>query len=392
MKKSLALVLSAVWCVGMGAVATGQDAARPSVAGAGMAQPEARTAPKPVDIAICLDTSGSMDGLIDAARQKLWGIVSDLATAKPRPALRVALVSYGNDGYEAESGWVRTLVPFTTDLDEVSKQLFALSTNGGTEYVGRVVDHAARSLDWSSEVGGLKLIIVAGNEEASQDTQVPYQSACGGAIAKGVMVNAIYCGNANDGIAAGWRDVAKLADGEFAAIDHNANEVIPTPHDTRLSELSAELNTTYVSYGREGELKKENQTRQDANAQMAAPAAAAQRASTKAGALYNNASWDLVDAVLGEDEASRVRIEAVKEADLPEAMRSMNVEQRTAHLESMLKKRNDLRAQIATETQKREAFLEQERLKASGSDKPDFESAVRASVRRQAEKKGFSWK
>ena len=98
-----------------------------------------------------------MQGLIDAARAKLWAVVNDLALARPQPRLRVALLTYGNDGHQAENGWVRLDVPFTTDLDLVSQNLFALTTNGGTELVGRVIQRANRDgREWIAVFHGQK--------------------------------------------------------------------------------------------------------------------------------------------------------------------------------------------------------------------------------------------
>jgi len=114
---------------------------------------------RPVDLAICLDTSGSMDGLIDAARRNLWAIVNDLALADPAPRLRVALLTFGNDGHEAERGWVAIDSGFTDDLDKISQQLFALKTNGGTEFVGRVLKTAVEELQWSADPQALRLIV-----------------------------------------------------------------------------------------------------------------------------------------------------------------------------------------------------------------------------------------
>src|SRR3954462_15791841 len=74
---------------------------------------------KDIDLVICLDTSNSMDGLIEAAKQKLWALVNTMARAKPTPSLRVALYSYGNDGYDPKIGWVRKELDFGTDLDLV---------------------------------------------------------------------------------------------------------------------------------------------------------------------------------------------------------------------------------------------------------------------------------
>ena len=93
-----------------------------------------------VDLVICLDTSGSMSGLIESAKKKLWAVVNELATAQPKPLLRVGLYHYGNDGLNKEDGWVKQLCPLTDDLDDVYGKLFALRTNGTDSpypYAGR---------------------------------------------------------------------------------------------------------------------------------------------------------------------------------------------------------------------------------------------------------------
>ena len=63
-----------------------------------------------VQLALLLDTSNSMDGLIDQAKTQLWKIVNEFATAKRhgvRPDLYVALYEYGNSGLPAQEGHVR---------------------------------------------------------------------------------------------------------------------------------------------------------------------------------------------------------------------------------------------------------------------------------------------
>src|SRR5216110_922714 len=103
---------------------------------------------KRIDLAVCLDVSNSMDGLIASAKQKLWDIVNDLARAQPTPDLRVALYSYGHNGYDRAVGWVRKDLDLTTDLDEVYRKLNGLTTNGGEEYVARVCRDALKDLKW----------------------------------------------------------------------------------------------------------------------------------------------------------------------------------------------------------------------------------------------------
>ncbi|MBI3099507.1 MAG: VWA domain-containing protein, partial [Planctomycetes bacterium] len=310
--------------------------------GVGTPAPATADPGKPVDLAICLDTSGSMDGLIDAARRKLWDITNELATAKPTPRLRVALLTYGNDGHNAETGWVRVDHSFTEDLDAIYQQLFALRTNGGTEFVGRVLKASIEQLEWTPAPDALKLIFVAGNESADQDTQVPFRDICRKAIAQGIMVNAIYCGPAADGIAPAWREVALLADGQFASIDQNHGTVeVMTPFDQALAAQSTALNATYLPVGGEGQAAWQNQAAQDANAASTSIAAAASRAQTKSGKCYV-CTWDLVDLVQQKEfDWAKVRDE-----DLPEAMRKMTAGERRAHVALMAQKRGDIQKQI----------------------------------------------
>ena len=344
-------------------------------------------ATQPVDLAICLDTSGSMDGLIDAARQKLWAIVNDLALAKPTPKLRVALLTYGNDGHSAEVGWVKVDSPFTDDLDLVSQQLFALKTNGGTEYVGRVLRAASEQLDWSKEPEALKLVVVAGNESAEQDATVLFRDACRSLIERGVVVNSIYCGNPADELAPAWREVARCADGQFASIDQqNGTVVIATPFDAELTTLSAAINETYLAYGKNAKEWGENQARQDANAQSCNDAAAAARACTKGGALYR-CTWDLVDAV----KEGSVKLEDVKKEELPEKMRELSLEEKQKCLDAAWAKRQEIQKKIQDVGQKRQAHLEVEMKKQGAKDDEAFDRAVRDAVRKQAESKGFEF-
>jgi hypothetical protein len=340
-----------------------------------------------IDLAICLDTSGSMDGLIDAARQKLWGMVNDLALARPAPRLRVALLTYGNDGHPAADGWVSVQTDFTEDLDLVSQKLFALTTNGGTEYVGRVLAAALDKLAWSGDPKALALAIVAGNESADQDREVSFRDACKRAITRGITVNSIYCGNPQDELAPGWREVATLADGQFACIDQDHGTVaIATPFDPELSKLGAALNETYIPFGAAGKIGAANQTAQDANAAGASCATAACRAATKASGLYN-CGWDLVDAV----RLNQVKLAEVKAEDLPAAMRAMSPAEREKHLAAAAARRGDLQKKIQALDQKRQAFVAEELVRQARDDGKSFDRAVRNAVRAQAAAKGFSF-
>jgi hypothetical protein len=366
------------------ALAAMQEEAKPQVAVIEPVQQEQRV----VDLAICLDTSGSMSGLINAAKTKLWQIVNDLALAKPTPALRVALLTFGNDGHNPEDGWVSVDSPFTDDLDLISQKLFALGTNGGTELVGRVLQVAGSQLEWTPGDTALKIIVVAGNESADQDTQVNFRDACRSIIGSGVMVNSIYCGDISDNIAPAWREVATLSDGHFAAIDHNHGTiVITTPYDDELAKLSAAINKTYLPFGVEGERAAGNQLAQDANAAGLSAGVAAQRCETKAGSMYRNASWDLVDACA----EAEFDLSTVEDDDLPEDMRGKSMEEKKAMVAAMAQQRVDIQKQVADISAKRTEYVAAEQRKMAAGDDKSFDAAIRKAIRDQAQSKGFTF-
>ena len=152
-----------------------------------------------VDVAILLDTSNSMDGLIGQAQAQLWGIVQEFSKAEKAgqtPLLRVAVFEYGNSRLPASEGYIRQVEQLTTDMDRISEVLFELTTKGGVEYCGQVIDECLTRLDWSDEPNSYKAIFIAGNEPFTQGS-VGYEKVCKKAIESGVVVNTIHCGNYN---------------------------------------------------------------------------------------------------------------------------------------------------------------------------------------------------
>lgn len=338
-----------------------------------------------VQFAICLDTSGSMEGLINSARQKLWAITNELAVAEPTPRLEVALLTYGNDGHNPESGWVARHLDFTTDLDAVSGMLFSFVTNGGTELVGRVLKAADEQLAWDAAPGTLRLCFVAGNETADQDGMVPYRDAAARLLARDISVSSIYCGSPEDALAPGWREIAMLADGHFATIDqNNGTLVIPTPFDDPLAKLSAELNETYIPYGAGGAAGQRNQWVQDDNNEALNCDAMAERTLCKATSNYF-CSWDLVDMVRDK----QIEVTKIVITDLPEAMRTLTIEQVIARVNECQGRRTAIQAKIQALSTERGKFIEAEMAKNSLTAENAFDTAVRTALRERARLKGF---
>jgi len=344
--------------------------------------------PRQIDVVIALDVSGSMDGLIESAKQRLWDIVNELGRAQPQPTLRLAILSYGSPDYGAQSGFVRIDLPFTSDLDAVNKTLFEFTTDGGDEYVARVVQTAVDDLSWSKGPGALRVIFVAGNEGAHQDPQITVMQATAAAARSGIIVNTIYCGSESDGDATGWRQVALSTNGIFASINQDAaaHASMSTPMDQELAELNQELNDTYVAFGAEGAAGRENQIAQDeVVTDMSAPAMAS-RAASKASSLYRSETWDLVDAVHAGKS-----LEAVAVKDLPDEMQEMEAEQRTAYVEKKAKQRAEVQGRIQALAGERRDYIKNERAKQAGNDDKGLDEVIQDGLRTLAEEKGFTF-
>ncbi|MFC1633840.1 VWA domain-containing protein [Planctomycetota bacterium] len=342
-----------------------------------------------VQMAILLDTSGSMSGLIDQARIELWAIVNEFIFAKRNgmePEIQVALYEYGKSSLDAREGYIRMIVPFTTDLDKVSEELFALKTNGGSEYCGWVIKEATESLQWSPSPDDLKVVFIAGNEPFTQGS-VDYRQACKAAIAKAIVVNTIHCGSERDGINGNWKDGAALADGRFLNIDHNRAVVhIEAPQDKEIAELSVKLNDTYLAFGAAGQIAHERQAIQDRNAALLSSEAVIGRGIAKSSSNYRNENWDLVDA-LKEDKA---KLEEIETKDLPDNMQKMTAEERKAYVEAKTKERAKIQKRIQELNVQRKNYVAAE-MKKQHKNTDTLGSAIIMAVRDQAVRKNFSF-
>lgn len=341
---------------------------------------------KNIDLVICLDTSNSMDGLIGSAKQKLWDLVNDLAKAKPTPNLRVALFSYGNDTYDPKVGWVRKDLDLTTDLDKVSEKLFALTTQGGTEYVARVCKAAVEQVSWTEAPGALKIIFVCGNEPADQDKEILLPKTAEQAVRKGIVINTIYCGSATHPEAKGWRDFAVLAEGRYACIDQDRTIAIATPYDKELTDLGVQMNKTFCFCGKEAKVLAENQVAQDVNAVKLGAPAAAGRSVSKASGLYRFGENDLVEKLKADPNFD---VKKVPEDELLDDMKKMKPEEREKHVKEMLKKREELQKKVADLSKKRDEYVAAEQKKLAKAGDKVFDEAIRGMLREQSEKKGF---
>ena len=374
-----AVVLSIVVAAVSGRALSGSDAGRSS-----------GEAGDTIEIAIVLDTSSSMRGLIDSVRFKLWEIVDDLGMAEPTPRLRLALLTYGNTENPVDDGWVRIESDLTDDLDLISERLLALTSDGGTELVGRALQRAVDELTWTSSEEALKMIFIAGNERVSRGSELDYRSASAATLSRGIALHVLFCGDPEreEDTAAGWREMAELAEGQFTAIDQRLGAtVVDSPFDEELTTLSEVLSETYLPFGDRGFERLERTLMQDRRARELSLATAAGRAEVKSDPRYAE-SWDLVSAVEGDG----LFLYELPEGALPRSLEEMGFRE----LESFVSQRQLVRQEIRERVQElsslRRRHIEAE-IEARGLDTSRaFDTVVRQAVRARAEERGFQFR
>jgi hypothetical protein len=341
-----------------------------------------------IHLALLLDVSGSMSGLINQARAELWKVVNALTDVTKNgvdPEIRVSLYSYGMS--HSEDGlYINQEMPLTMDLDGVSEALFALQTTGSSEYCGTVIQAAAQGLEWSTRNDDLKAVIIAGNEPFTQGP-IPPEAAVEKAQGRSINIHTVYCGDAQEGVNGGWKMGATLGKGRFMSINHNATALhIDAPQDDEIIRLGVELNKTYIPYGKEGQIGASKQLAQDSNARSMSKSSVVQRAMTKSGKYYRNTHWDLVDGV--QDGA--IKVKDLKADELPKEMRGMSTAARVSYIESKQIERAKLKNQIQELRRARDSFVAQER-KKQGKTPDTLDSAMIEALREQAVRLGFTW-
>lgn len=336
-----------------------------------------------IKVALLLDTSNSMDGLISQAKSQLWSIVNKLSDARVNDEevkLEIALYEYGNDNLSAENGYIRRVLPFSTDLDLLSEKLFALKTNGGNEYCGYVIKKAMNELDWEGNDNDLRLIFIAGNEGFDQGN-VSYKETAIKAKKKGLVINPIFCGDFEEGIRGYWKEAANITEGEYMSIDQNKKTVyIESPYDDEILKLNEKLNNTYIPYGSKGQSLKLRQETQDENASCYGAANTVKRAVCKSKSVYNNAEWDLVDAVQEKD----FELEEVENESLPAHLQKMSEKELKDYIQDKLAERKSIQEEINKLNAKREKHV-----KSKSKTDENLENALLKSIEKQAAKKGY---
>ena len=309
-----------------------------------------------IDVVVAIDTSGSMEKLMDSVRVKLWDIVNEVDRRDPDAELRVGLVAFGSPAYGSESGYVRIVSPLTDDLDSIYTSAWSLTTNGGDEYVGSTIKRSIEQLQWSQDENpdNRRLLFIAGNESALQGAIDPITEAAR-AKDQQVLVSTLFAGDDTEGRRSGWERVAKVGGGRYLSIQTADSAVAShTPYDQELERLNAQLNKSYVAWSDAG--RQSNQRLLDNDARAKSLGGLAARVSTKGSKKYKVNSWDLVTQI----STGQISVDEVSAEELPAELQSL---EKAALKDALLQKkaeREHTQREIERTQKKRARYLREQ--------------------------------
>ncbi|MFM7647170.1 MAG: vWA domain-containing protein [Cyanobium sp.] len=341
-----------------------------------------------VEVCFVLDTTGSMGGLIEGAKEKIWAIANELIAAKPAPELKLALIGYRDRGDE----YVTRVTDLTADIDAIHAKLMEFAANGGgdgPESVNQALHEAVTKVSWSDDKDVLKIVFLVGDAPPHMDYEqdVRYPEVCQAAMKRDLVINAVQCGEETD-TARVWKEIAKLAEGKYIALVQTGGMVrIAAPQDEEIAKLNRDIGGTLVGFG--AAPARAAVYAKQAASERAAPAAAADRLS------YNSATGRVVQGggeLLDSLDRGEVKLEDVKADELPEDLRGLTRQELEARVEAKRRERKELRARLQKLLAERTAHIEAERKRLAAEGKGDaFDEEVAQTVREQAARKGIDY-
>jgi uncharacterized protein YegL len=345
-----------------------------------------------IEVVFVLDTTSSMSGLIETAKEKIWSIATTLAQAEQIPEIHMGLVAFRDRGDE----YVTDVIDLSTDLDTMYGRLMQFAAVGGgdgPESVNRALNDAVHRISWSQDPSSYQVIFLVGDAPPHMDYQgeAQYPEIVRAATAKGIVVNAIQCGESSVTIAP-WQEIARLGNGRYLKVAQAGGAfAVTTPYDDDLAQLSAELDGTRLFYGNAEQMTQ-------LNAKVAATESLEEGATTGSRvrrAVFNATEsghknlfgdQDLVDDI----SKGEVSLDAVPEEQLPAGFRELAKEEQERVIGELAERRVDLQQRIDALAESRAAFID-ERVEAEGGAADSLDRQLYDAVRAQAAPAGLSF-
>ncbi len=339
-----------------------------------------------LELVFVLDTTGSMGGLIDGAKQRIWGIINEVMQKPSKPRVRVGLVADRDIGDE----YVTKLLPITEDLDKAYTTLMDYQAGGGgdtPENVRKALAEGVRNAGWSKAGRGLaQIVFLVGDAPPQNYAQEPdVLVTTAEAVRKNMIVNTIQCGSIG-GTKEIWQTIALRGEGKYFAIAQDGGvQAITTPFDAKLAELAAKNGRTYLSYGEKKSRDANTSLQMSAEMRIDGAASATAKADRAVNKAVNSFQYD--GDLVQDVENEKIKVKDVKTEDLPEDLQKLSVSEREKVIAGRIEERKKIRAEILELSKQRDAYITAERKKLGQQN--GFDTAVAQALKEQLLKKGI---
>ncbi len=333
-----------------------------------------------IEVVFCLDTTGSMTGLIEGAKQKIWSISNQIAGGKPAPDLKIGLVAYRDRGDE----YITKVFDLTDDLDAIHGHLKDFKAAGGGDFpesVNQALYDAVHKIKWSKDKETLRLLFLVGDAPPHMDyaDDVKYPVTCKKACEKGIIINTVQCGGDAE-CRKYWQDICRKAEGTYVQIAQEGGIVaVATPFDKPLAKINDELASTTLVFGSR---RQQEEDGEKVEAAKSLPAGSAADRAAFIGKDGKAASYDLLDAI----KAKKVKLEDLKKEELPKQLQKLDLKEQKAYLEKLDKRRGELSKEAVELDKKRSDFMQKKLAETKKGGKDAFDSQVLEILRKQAKK------
>lgn len=347
-----------------------------------------------IDVVLCLDLSGSTNGLLDDVREKLWDVINQVNSYRPAPELRIGVVAFSRPSFGAKNGYVKVLQKLTNDFDQLSFELYKLkpTIEKGDQLVGEAIRVSVKQMNWSDDKDALKVIFLVGNGMVNAGID-NYRESCEMAAERKIVIHSLYCRTRNnfEKELPGWREIARLTGGEQhdIRIHKRTPLVLTSTNIPEFRDLAVQLNGTYLYYGENGLDRYKMMASIDKNALLANEMTFESRLFYKISDRYqfHQQNWDLIDHLKMTNSA----LEDINMTYLPDSLKfttPANVRNVALQLKDKRSKTiMDLRRHIPYDRQ----ITINKRLEDRDIDKSDiFERVVINTLNRMAAEKGFT--
>jgi len=333
-----------------------------------------------VEVVFCLDTTGSMSGLINAAKQKIWSISNQISSGTPSPIVKIGLVAYRDRG----DAYVTKVIDLNDDLDAIHGHLMTFQAAGGgdtPESVNQALHEAVTKISWSKDKKTLKMIFLVGDAPPKMDYRddVKYPESCKLAVKNDIIINTVQCGG-DSTTKKYWMEICRSAEGSYVQIDAQGGPVVAvaTPFDTELAKINVEINKTQLIYG-----KMDVQEYAKGNLAKGAKLPAAAQADRAAFTARNDAATanDLIQSL----KNGKVKLEEIKKEELPDELKGKSLDDQKAVLKDIEQRRSDLSKQAIDLDKKRGEYINKKLAEDSKNKAADsFDNQVLRILQTQA--------